>query len=150
MEEEEIIDIRNSAEAEERKQAVSMGMGHHEEEVFRYTYSAKEREEITRIRRKYMPREENKMDQLRRLDARVTQKGMISALTIGIISALVLGIGMCLCMVWPEYIRIGIPVGLLGIAGMCVNYPLYLRIIKKEREKLAPEILRLTEELMRS
>lgn len=121
-----------------------------ENETFSYTYSAKEQEELRRIREKYQPREESKLEQLRRLDRSVTTPGSVAALVIGIISSLVMGIGMCCCMVWGEELFFpGIIIGVVGIIGMALAYPLYTRITKKRRQKLAPEILRLTDELMK-
>ena len=128
-------------------------------EMFHYTYSAKEQEEIKAIRKKYaVAEEEDKMAQLRRLDAGVTQKAQVVSLVFGIIGALVLGTGMSLAMTdlgeilgayadWA--MLLGILVGIVGIVLVCVAYPVYNRIVRKEREKIAPEILRLTDELMK-
>lgn len=119
-------------------------------ETFSYTYSAKQQEEIERIRKKYMPPEEDKMEQLRRLDRSVTQKGTTVSLIAGILGTLFLGIGMSCTLVWAGNLFIpGIIIGLIGIAIVTVAYPLYQRITKKEREKIAPEIIRLTNELMK-
>lgn len=119
-------------------------------EVFSYTYSAKQQEEVKRIRDKYTPQEANKMEQLRRLDHAVTQKGTISALAVGIIGTLLLGIGMCCAMVWKGSGFVpGIVIGVVGIAISALAYPLYLRITQKERERIAPEIIRLTDELLK-
>ena len=53
-------------------------------------------------------------------------------------------------MVWAETLFIpGIIIGIVGIIGICAAYPLYVRITKKQREKLAPEIMRLADELMK-
>ncbi len=121
-----------------------------EKEGFRYTYSAKEQMEIKNIRQKYMPKEMDKMEQLRKLDQSATQKGMAVSLAVGIIGALLLGIGMCCTMVWAGMWFIpGIIVGIIGIAIVSLAYPLYNHITKKEREKIAPEIIRLTDELMK-
>lgn len=118
-------------------------------ECFRYTYSAKQQEEVKAIRDKYVPKEEDKMEQLRRLDESTTRPGMVTALVVGIISSLILGVGMCCCMVWGGSLFIpGIFVGVIGLMGVCVAYPLYGRITNKQREKLAPEIMRLADELM--
>ncbi|MBO5377248.1 MAG: hypothetical protein J6A41_02555 [Ruminiclostridium sp.] len=118
-------------------------------ETFSYTYSAKEQEEIKKIREKYAPKEADKMEQLRRLDAGVTQKGTVVSLVVGIIGALILGTGMSMCMVWTELFVLGIIVGVIGIAAVSLAYPLYNYVTKKEREKIAPEIIRLTDELMK-
>lgn len=119
-------------------------------EVFHYTYSAKEQAEIKNIREKYAPPEEDKMAQLRRLDASVNQKATTLALIAGILGALILGIGMSCTMVWQDVLFIpGIVIGVVGIIGISLAYPLYNRTLKREREKIAPEILRLTDELMK-
>jgi uncharacterized membrane protein YuzA (DUF378 family) len=127
---------------------------------FNYTYSAKEQEEIRAIREKYFPAEESedKMTQLRRLDRSVTQKATVVSLIFGTIGALILGFGMSLFMSnlgdilgvsGSVAILIGIIVGIVGIILVCVAYPLYNRIARKAREKIAPEIIRLTDELMK-
>lgn len=119
-------------------------------ETFTYNYSAGEQAEIKKIREKYIPQKENKMEQLRRLDESATRPGMIAALIVGIISTLVMGFGMCCTMVWAESMFIpGIIIGVVGIAGIVAAYPIYSHITKKRREKLAPEIIRLTDELMK-
>lgn len=119
-------------------------------EVFEFTYSAKQQEEVQKIRQKYTPHEEDKMEQLRRLDASVTKKGTMASVIVGVVSALILGVGMCCCMVWGgSWFIPGICIGVIGIAGVALAYPLYNRITKREREKIAPEIIRLTNELMK-
>ena len=120
--------------------------------TFNYTYSAKEQEEIKRIREKYASptKEETSMEQLRRMDESATKGATIVSLAVGIVSALILGIGMCCTMVWGGKLFIpGIIIGLAGIAGVSAAYPLYARMVKKKRTELAPEIMRLTDELMR-
>jgi len=117
-------------------------------ETFTYTYSAKQQEEIKRIRQKYIPREEDKMEQLRRLDQSATKPGMIAALALGIVSSLILGVGMTCVMVWTDFFVPGIVVGVIGIAGVALAYPLYNAVTKKQREKLAPQIKQLSDELM--
>lgn len=121
-------------------------------ESFSYTYSAKQQQEIKAIREKYIPAEDDKMEQLRRLDASATKPGRVAALTLGIIGTLLLGIGMCCCMVWGESLVVfvvGIVVGVVGIIGISLAYPMYTRMTKKQRERIAPEVLKLTEELMK-
>lgn len=119
-----------------------------QKETFSYSYSAGQQEEVKAIREKYLPKEENKLEQLCRLDAGATRPGSIAALAAGVLGALVFGIGMCCCLVWQAYIS-GCLIGILGIAGMLSAYPMYLKITKKQRAKLAPEIMRLTDELMK-
>lgn len=123
-------------------------MSSEEKETFEYRYSAKQQEEIRKIREKYIPREENKMEQLRQLDASATKPGMITAITLGTISVLILGIGMCCTMLWADRLFLpGVIIGIVGMVGMVLAYPLYNRITKRRRKELAPEIMQLTEEL---
>lgn len=117
-------------------------------ETFEYTYSAKQQEEIERIRRKYMPKEENKMELLRKLDRDVTKPGTIWGLIMGIIGCLLFGVGMCCTMVWADALFVpGIIIGIIGMVVMGIAYPIYIKITEKQREKIAPQILELTEEL---
>ena len=119
---------------------------------FNYTYSAKEQEEIKRIREKYASptKEETSMEQLRRIDASATKRATVVSLAVGIISALILGVGMCCTMVWGGKLFIpGIIIGIIGIAGVSAAYPIYTSMVKKKRAELAPEIMRLTDELLR-
>ena len=125
-----------------------------EQGAFTYTYSAKQQEEVQKIRQKYVVKpvseEEDKMERLRRLDAEVTKKGTVVSLVVGILSALILGIGMSCCMVWGGALFFpGILIGFVGIAGVALAYPLYAHITRKEKERIAPEILQLTEELLK-
>lgn len=76
--------------------------------------------------------------------------GLIAALVVGIVSTLIMGFGMCCTMVWGESLFVpGIVTGVTGIVGICAAYPLYIRMTKRQRDKLAPEIMRLTDELLR-
>lgn len=125
-------------------------MDNNENKGFNYTYSAKEQEEVKKIRKKYMPQEEDKMQLLRRLDESVNQKASVISLVFGIIGALIMGIGMSCSMVWAGVLFIpGIVIGVIGIALICLAYPVYNKTLKKEREKIAPEIIRLTDELIK-
>ena len=119
-------------------------------EIFNYTYSATHQEEIKSIREKYTPptQEEDKMERLRKLDQSVTKPGTIVSLIVGIISALIMGTGMSCVMVWEGLMIPGIIIGIVGIVGVISAYPIYNHITKKQREKLTPEIIRLTDELM--
>ena len=128
-----------------------------EKKAFSYTYSAKQQEEIQTIRRKYMPPEEDKMEQLRKLDASVSRKATIVSILVGLIGTLTLGFGMSLVMTTLSSILgiaeakmlLGISVGVIGILFIGCAYPVYTYILKKERKRVAPEILRLTDELLK-
>ena len=115
---------------------------------FYYTYSAKQQDEIQNIRKKYLPKEQDKMEQLRKLDRNVTKKSSGIAIVLGVVGCLLLGIGMCCTLVWMgNWFVPGVVIGIIGIAAIGVAYPLYVYNNKKEREKIAPLILKLTEEL---
>ena len=107
------------------------------------------------IRRAYPPKEEDKMEQLRKLHGIPTQKAQAAALAVGIIGTLIFGTGMSLCLtkigaaLGKFSLVLGILVGIVGMIFVALAYPLYIRTLKKEREKIAPEILRLTDELMK-
>ena len=120
-----------------------------ENNTFNYTYSAKEQAEVEKIRKKYMPAEQDKLAYVIKLDRSVANKATTWSLVIGIIGALIMGTGMSLCMVASKsFMVLGIVIGVIGMGIVAVAYPVYTRILKKEREKIAPEILRLTEEIM--
>ena len=137
-----------------------MDNNNQEKSGFTYTYSAKEQAELKRIREKYTaPTEtEDKMARLRRLDASVTNTAQAVALVLGIIGTLILGFGMSLCLTDLAAILgshkdmamvIGVSVGVFGGVLASLAYPIYNAIVKAKRRKLAPEILRLTDELMK-
>ncbi len=129
-----------------------------EKETFNYTYSAAQQEEIAAIRKKYapdtQPPEADKMEQLRKLDAGVTNKASVVALCVGILSALIMGTGMSLIMtdlgakLGMASARIpGIIIGIAGMAGVIAAYPLHQFVLKRQRAKIAPQILKLADEL---
>ncbi len=118
-------------------------------EAFIYTYSAKDNAEIEQIRQKYMPHEENKVERLKKLDHVVQMAGVIPSLTVGIIGCLVFGIGMCFFL----NVFTGAPwlialLMILGVVIMLPAYPVFRHISKKTKNRIAPEILRLSDELM--
>ena len=117
-------------------------------ETFQYTYSAKQQDEVKQIRQKYLPRQEDKMEQLRRLDQTAERPGQRAAIAVGSVGLLLLGLGMCCTMVWKAWFAPGVVIGLAGIGAMAAALPLFRRLTRRQREKLAPEILRLTEELL--
>ncbi len=128
---------------------------------FEYSYSAPEQAELRKIREKYVyaskSDELSAIEKIRKIDAGVVKKGTLIALIIGITGTLIMGIGMSLVMTDLKEILgsgsdmaliIGIIIGFLGMVGVIAAYPLYQHITAKERKKVAPEILRLTDEVM--
>jgi hypothetical protein len=137
-----------------------MNNNNKEQSGFSYTYSAKQQAELKKIREKYeAPTDtEDKMTKLRRLDASVTKTAQTVAIILGIIGSLILGFGMSLVMTELANILgaykdmamvLGIAIGLVGVILVSVAYPIYNAIVKHRRKKIAPEILRLTDELMK-
>ena len=122
-----------------------------ENTTFNYTYSAARNKEVESIRNKYMPREESKLETLKRLDYRVQSAGMIEGLCLGIIGALVFGVGMCFFLdVFAGAAWLTAILMICGTLLMIPAYPIYRRIARKTKAELTPEILRLSEEIMKS
>ena len=137
-----------------------MDNNNQENNGFTYTYSAKDQAELKRIRDRYtVPTVvEDKMTLLRRLDASVTNTAQAVALVFGVIGTLILGFGMSLVMTELAEIlgisgdaamAIGIIIGIVGGILASLAYPIYNAIVKAKRKKIAPEIIRLTDELMK-
>lgn len=120
-------------------------------EKFEYTYSAPQQAEIEKIRKKYAPATstEFKIQTVMKLNKSVENTAIAVSLAVGIIGALVLGTGMCCVMLWELFI-IGIVAGIIGMAIFGYAYPLYKKVIREKREKIAPQILKLTEEIEHS
>lgn len=122
---------------------------------FEYTYSPQRQQEVEEIRNAYLPKKEDKMEQLRRLHAMPAKKAQAVSIAVGVIGALIFGTGMSLCMtelgaaLGSLSMVLGSAVGIAGMALVALAYPLYSRILKKEREKIASDILKLTDELMK-
>ena len=118
------------------------------ENTFSYTYSAPENQEVLNIRKKYMPQEETKMEELKRLDNLVQNSGLVESLAVGISGSLVFGLGLCFAMeVIGKAMWLGILLGLVGAVGMLFAYPVYRKIFEKAKQQYAPRILELTAEL---
>ena len=117
---------------------------------FEFTYSAKQQEEVERIRSKYLPKEESKMDKLIKLDRQAEQPGQIASIATGVIGTLLLGAGMSCTMVWGANLGVfiaGIMIGLVGMAVVGAAYPIYKKVTEKERAKVADQIIALSNEL---
>lgn len=116
---------------------------------FSYTYSARDREEVEAIKRRYLPKTEDKLEQLKRLDKSVVTKSNIISITLGVAGTLIMGLGMSFCMVWTDTLMIpGIIIGLVGILTSIAAYPVYTRVLEHERKRIAADVLRLSEEIV--
>lgn len=119
--------------------------------TFSYSYSAAVNKEVQEIRKKYLPPEENKLDELKRLDYQVKMSGMTESLSLGIVGMLIFGLGVCLTAHiigdGIMMILLGVVLGIIGAIGMVLAYPLYRRVFIKTKTKLTPRILQLAAEL---
>lgn len=100
----------------------------------------------------YAPKDTSKVAALRKLDAKAKRPACIFAYTFGILTALLTGVGMCLSMKvigsgTTAMFVLGVLIGLIGLAGMGVNYPMFKRMLAKGKQKYAFEILELAREI---
>lgn len=107
----------------------------------------KEQKEIERIRRQYVPRGEDKVKQLKKLDSKVKAPGRAASVFLGAAGALVMGAGMSQVMVW-ENMTMGLALGIPGLIAALLAYPLYTLISGRRRKKYASQILSLSNELV--
>ena len=116
--------------------------------VFRYSYSAKQNEEVQAIRSKYISQPESKLDELKRLDRCVHSAGVAQSLAIGVAGCLLFGLGLCLAMqVIGESTAMGAFIGVWGMAVMMAAYPVYRACLRKTKAKHQPRILELAAQL---
>ena len=119
-------------------------------ESFEFTYSAKQQNEVERIRNKYVSKEETKMEKLIRLDKQAERPGTIASIAVGVVGSLILGVGMCFVLVWNSSIVMfiaGIVIGIVGIIIAGLAYPIYNKVTQKERAKIAEQVIALSKEL---
>lgn len=104
------------------------------------------------IANEYSKKEEREVVALKKLDRRAKLPATIFSYSWGIVFALVLGIGMCLAMkvigdgstLW---FTLGIVIGVVGLIGIGVNYPIYCALLKKGKEKYAADIIALANKI---
>ena len=121
-----------------------------ENNTFNYNYSAARNKEVESIRKKYMPHEESKLERLKKLDLCVQMAGTIESLCFGVVGALVFGIGMCFFLdVFAGAAWLTALLMVLGATIMIPAYPIYRRIARKTKAELTPEILRLSDEIIK-
>lgn len=104
------------------------------------------------IANEYAPKDTSKVVALRKLDARAKLPATVFTYSLGVAASLVLGVGMCLAMkvigsgTTASFVA-GILIGLVGIAGVSVNYPIYKKLLAKGKQKYAFEIMQLAKEI---
>lgn len=105
-----------------------------------------------RIASEYAPKQASKVVALKKLDNKTKMGANMFGFTFGIIMALVLGIGMCLSMkvigdgstLW---FAMGIIIGIIGLAGVSVNYPIYVKLLEKGKQKYGNDIIELAKQI---
>lgn len=127
-------------------------MSDNKKDEFVYSYCApteSQRREISDIVRQYIPKDvtAEKLAKLRKLDAAVKSTAVASAVTVGVIGTLLFGTGLAMILEW-FLMAAGIVVALAGAAVAGAAYPIYKKILKRNKRKYGPEILRLSEELL--
>lgn len=107
------------------------------------------------IANEYAPKDASKVVALKKLDRKAKGPANIFAYSFGVLMTLVLGVGMCLSMQvigsgGTLLTGVGILLGILGIAGVCLNYPIYKKLLRSGKEKYAFEIMQLAREISES
>ena len=112
-----------------------------------YQASERDQRKAEGIRRQYVSREENKMEQLQKLDSKVKLPGKIVGSILGVIGALVMGAGMSLVMVWGN-MTMGLALSIPGLAVLLLGFLAYYLITGSRKKKYAAEIMRLSSDVM--
>ena len=125
------------------------------EKTFEYSYSAQQSQEAQRIRAQYIPKTENALDELKRLDRKVKFPAVTLAYVLGSLSAIIMGSGMSLVMTdigemmgMTETLTPGIVIGVVGMVMAIANYPIYKKILSARKAKYADQIIALGDNLM--
>ena len=105
-----------------------------------------------KIASEYAPKETRKVVALKKLDNRVKLPANIFAYTFGVVMTLLLGVGMCLSMKVigdgsTLFTALGVVVGVIGVVGISVNYPIYKKILEKSKKKYSADIIALATQI---
>lgn len=117
-------------------------------ESFNYNYSSINKEEVEKIRNKYIKTQESDLDELRKIDAKVSNTSTYISISIGIIGVLVFGTGLSLVLSFNKFI-LGIIVSFFGLIIMGTGYLANKFVLNKMKQKYAPRILELSEKLLK-
>lgn len=112
-----------------------------------YRANEQDQKRAENIRRQYVSHEENKMEQLQKMDGKVKLPGRITGTILGVTGALVMGAGMSLVMV-PNKLKKGIAVSIPGMVVALSAYPVYSLVTDRRKKKYATEIMSMSEELI--
>lgn len=118
-----------------------------DKDTFNYNYSAINREEIEKIRNKYISTQETNFEKLKRIDMKVINISTISSIFFGLIGAFIFSVGLILSLNFAKY-SAGLIFSLTGFILMALTPLVYNVILSKMKKKYAPEILELSEKLL--
>ena len=118
-----------------------------DKDTFNYNYSAINREEIEKIRNKYISTQETNFEKLKRIDMKVINISTISSIFFGLIGAFIFSVGLILSLNFAKY-SLGLIFSLTGFILMALTPLVYNLILSKMKKKYAPEILELSEKLL--
>ena len=100
------------------------------------------------IAKDYAPKDNSKVVALKKLDNRAKLPAIVFTYSCGIVSALIFGTGMCMAMqVIGNSMALGIIIGIIGMIGCALNYPVYKKMLAKGKAKYAYEIIELAREI---
>ena len=109
------------------------------------------RETVKKITASYEEKKPSRVDELKKLDRKIKRPSTAFAYTFGIISALVLGFGMCLAMkVLFDLMAVGIVIGIVGIVMCLITYPIYNKMLTSAKRKNASKINALAEDILKA
>lgn len=110
----------------------------------------KEKKYVEKTMSNYQEKKETKLEELRELDKKVMRGPTCFASVFGAIGALILGFGMCIAMevILPGLMWLGIVIGCIGIIMVCINYSIYKKMVQKNKEKYAEQIVQLSNDLL--
>lgn len=123
-----------------------------ENKQVKYSYSALENEEILKIRQKYEPKQEKKaiIEKVKMLDKSVYDIAAAISIATGIIGTLIFGAGLSMILLTPdEHFISGVILGVFGILVMIAAYPVNQFAIIRRRKKIAPLIIKLTDQILK-
>ncbi len=100
------------------------------------------------IQSTYLEHSPTKLDQLKELNRLSLKSGRTIAVVIGILSALVLGAGMSMVMEWKNLFVLGIAIGVIGMVGCLITYPIYRSVTARKKALYAPQIIQLSNEII--
>ena len=112
--------------------------------------STSEKRYVEKVLNSYSEKKATKLDELKQLDKKAKNGPRVFAYVFGSISALILGFGMSVAMgaILKDMFGIGLIIGIIGLALVCLNYPIYKKMLASSKAKYAARIKSLSEELL--